>query len=82
MTLSLEVSCSIQLSYRGVFSLSLDLVRVERIELSSPAWKAGIRSHCTIPASDISEDMAIITGNEVNVEAVKTNKNNLTRLPI
>ncbi len=34
-TLSLEVSCSIQLSYRG-------MVRVARIELASPAWKASI----------------------------------------
>ena len=34
-TLSLEVSCSIQLSYRG-------LVRVARIELASQAWKASI----------------------------------------
>ena len=34
-TLSLEVSCSIQLSYQG-------LVRVGRIELPSRAWKACI----------------------------------------
>ena len=36
-TLSLEVSCSIQLSYQGFL-----MVRVARIELASLAWKAGI----------------------------------------
>lgn len=64
MTLSLEVSCSIQLSYRGQCWSDLrpqvvkNVVRVARIELASPAWKAGILA--TIRHPRFSEDMAII----------------------
>ncbi len=53
-TLTLEPSCSNPLSYRGKI-LNIRLVRAERIELSSLAWKAGILAIIRRPQVSLTE---------------------------
>ena len=42
LTYCLEGSCSIQLSYKRIFIILVELERVMGIEPTRPAWKAGI----------------------------------------